>query len=257
VSIVDRAESRGHGGFYAETFAVWMLLYIGLSYTLAMLPVQQNRLLLAGFAMLTSLTALAWPVARGVPWRQVREDVGLNLGPLKPGRPRWLEPFAGLGCYATALPLLFAGVLAMLALMAIQRAIGGAAPRGLTPHEKPTHPIVGWVLKAGWWGRLLVFLVASVIAPIVEETMFRGVLLRYLRDATWRWGFIASALASATLVSFVFAAIHPQGWLAIPALMALSFAFCLFREWRGTLVPAIVAHGMNNGLVMWLLMSLA
>jgi membrane protease YdiL (CAAX protease family) len=31
--------------------------------------------------------------------------------------------------------------------------------------------------------------------------------------------------------------------------MALAFGFSLAREWRGTLVPAIVAHGLNNGMV--------
>ena len=99
-------------------------------------------------------------------------------------------------------------------------------------------------------------LVASIVAPIVEETMFRGVLHRHLRDATARLGYVASALASATVTSFVFAAIHPQGWMAVPALMALAFAFTLVREWRGTLVPCIIAHGLNNGLLMWLLISL-
>ncbi|HEV3025798.1 MAG TPA: CPBP family intramembrane glutamic endopeptidase, partial [Pirellulales bacterium] len=95
---------------------------------------------------------------------------------------------------------------------------------------------------APWWGRVQVLFVASVAAPIVEETMFRGVLHRHLRDATSLLGYAASALASATVASFVFAAIHPQGWLAVPALMALAFAFTLTREWRGTLVPSIIAQ---------------
>jgi len=148
-------------------------------------------------------------------------------------------------------------VLLMLALIAAGRAVdGGAGPPGLTPDEVPNHPIVGWVLSAGWWVRLQLLIVASVVAPIVEETMFRGVLHRHLRDATAELGYIASALASATVASFVFAAVHPQGLLAVPALMALAFAFTLVREWRGTLVPGMVAHGLNNGLAMWLLISL-
>jgi hypothetical protein len=35
--------------------------------------------------------------------------------------------------------------------------------------------------------------------------------------------------------------------------MALAFTFTLIREWRGTLVPAMIAHGINNGAVTLLL----
>jgi membrane protease YdiL (CAAX protease family) len=47
--------------------------------------------------------------------------------------------------------------------------------------------------------------------------------------------------------------IHPQGLEAVPILMALAFTFCLVREWRGSLVPAMIAHGISNGLVLTLL----
>jgi membrane protease YdiL (CAAX protease family) len=113
--------------------------------------------------------------------------------------------------------------------------------------------VVEYVLRPDWWARLQVLLLASVIAPIVEETMFRGVLYRHLREASSRLGFVLSILVSAVLVSFVFAVIHPQGLEAVPLLMALAFAFCLMREWRGTLLPSMIAHGINNGLVLSLL----
>jgi membrane protease YdiL (CAAX protease family) len=258
VLLLLRKQSRalvmrtGQGGIYAETFALWMLVYIGLSYAVAMLPIERNRLLFLGGAMLASLAVLAWPVVRGVPWRQVREDIGLHLG-----RRPWLEPFAGAGCYLTALPLLLAGVLVMLVLMAVERALrGDAGAAGLTPDSMPSHPIVHWVVNAPWWGRVQVLIVAAVVAPIVEETMFRGVLHRHLRDATWRLGYVASVVASATVASFVFAAIHPQGWLGVPPLMALALAFTLTREWRGTLVPSMVAHGINNAVATWVLIWL-
>jgi membrane protease YdiL (CAAX protease family) len=79
--------------------------------------------------------------------------------------------------------------------------------------------------------------------------MFRGVLYRHLREATSRWHGLLSFVLSAGVVSLVFAAIHPQGLLGIPPLMGLAFAFTLAREWRGTLLPAMVAHGINNGIV--------
>ena len=36
--------------------------------------------------------------------------------------------------------------------------------------------------------------------------------------------------------------------------MGLATASNLAREWRGTLLPAMVAHGINNGLVFLLLL---
>ena len=95
----------------------------------------------------------------------------------------------------------------------------------------------------------LIFL-AAVIAPLVEEIMFRGVLYRQLREATAIGGRVPSVVFSAVLSSFIFAVIHPQGMLAVPVLMALACNFVLAREWRGTLIPSMVAHGLNNGLVL-------
>ena len=48
---------------------------------------------------------------------------------------------------------------------------------------------------------------------------------------------------------FLFAAIHPQGWIAIPALMGIAIGMNLMREWRGTVIPSMVVHGVSNGLV--------
>jgi membrane protease YdiL (CAAX protease family) len=83
--------------------------------------------------------------------------------------------------------------------------------------------------------------------------MFRGVLYRHLREASARLGAWISVIASALVVSFLFAVIHPQGIVAVPVLMSLAFGFTMMREWRGTLIPGMVAHGLNNGLVTLLM----
>ena len=87
--------------------------------------------------------------------------------------------------------------------------------------------------------------------------MFRGVLYRHLREMSDRLGFTLSVILSALIVSFVFAVIHPQGLLGVPVLMGLALAFNLAREWRGTLIPAMIAHGINNGAVTLLLYLVA
>ncbi len=234
----------GNGGIYAETFAAYLVLFQVLGYATRWLPASNARLLLMAAVMVASLAALAWPVLRGVPWSQVRRDLGLGAG-----RRPLLELFLGVVSYVTALPLVLAGLFLMLALTGLARQLGyPVSPFG------PAHPIVGLALRADAWTWLQVALVACVLAPLVEEIMFRGVLYRHLREATGRWHPAFSVLLSAVASSFVFAAVHPQGLLGIPVLMALAGAFALAREWRETLIPPMIAHGLNNGAVMLVLM---
>jgi membrane protease YdiL (CAAX protease family) len=228
-----------------------MVLYLGLGYAFRRVPAGHLALSLNLLAMLLSLTVLAWPVVCGVPWPQLRDDIGW-----RGERRRGLGLVLGLGTYLAALPLAAAGLAATLALIFLQRHYGGG-PDPLRPGEGPSHPIVGVALRADGRVWLQLVLVASVAAPVVEETMFRGVLYRHLREATGRLAPALSALVSALASSFVFAVIHPQGWLGVPLLMALALAFALAREWRGSLVPGMVAHGLNNGVAALLLFGLS
>ena len=242
-------------GIYAETFAIWLLLFYGLQLIAgivgAMMP--ENAMVFVILAFFSSLAVLGWPVIRGWAWGEIRRDIGWTFGRTPP-----LEPIIGLGGYFMALPLLAIGVLLTLLLIQIQGVLDGMfgdpETNIFSPIGGPAHPIITEVAQGGWAVRIQILLVASVAAPIVEETMFRGVLYRHLRDWSSRWGVILSILLSGTISSFVFAFIHPQGWVAIPALMGLAYGFVIVREWRGTLLPSMVIHGVSNGLVMSLLM---
>lgn len=240
-----------HGGIYTETFAVYLLLFLGLSvagrFVLQATGLKQGSLALSGVAALASLTALFWPVLRGVSWRQVRQDIGWIAGrhPLR-------EALYGVVCYVTSLPMLAVALVIVVVLTKLRDRLGWG-PGEFDPSNAPGHPIVFSVANAGWWIWLEVLFVASIVAPLVEETMFRGVLYRHVREATSPLPPVSSVLVSALLVSFVFAVIHPQGVLGVPALMALAIAFALMREWRGTLIPSMVAHGINNGVATLLL----
>ena len=231
------------GGIYAEAFATWLLLFLGLN-KIAALCLQGFRfpLLVSESVTLLSLAgAAAWPVFRGIPWRQVRREIGLTLGE-KP----LLEPFIGIANYAMMIPILGVGVVLTWLAMMLQSAILG----GNIHANAPSHPITPVVAGGDWWVRVQVLLLASVIAPIVEETVFRGLLYRHLREVTNRWGRFLSVVVAGTLVSFVFAAIHPQGLVTVPALMSIAYGLTLVREWRGTLIPSMVTHGISNGVVM-------
>jgi membrane protease YdiL (CAAX protease family) len=236
----------GTGGVYAETFAWYLVVFFGGSYLLGRLPVPEEfRPLVLALAAVGSLAVLAWPVLRGVPWAQVRAEIGWTAG-RRPG----LEPLVGVGCYLVGLPLVVAGFVAYLLATAALHALG-------VPPEPPSHPVVDWVLHSGWGPRLQLILDACVLAPLVEETMFRGVLYRHLREASAGAGRVGSVIFSVAVASFVFAVIHPQGLLFVPVLMALATAFALAREWRGTLVPPMIAHGITNGMTMLLLLTAA
>ena len=115
------------------------------------------------------------------------------------------------------------------------------------------HPIIVDVAHGGFEVRVFLFLLAAVAAPIIEETMFRGVLYRQLRSSTQKFGLLFSIITSVLITSFLFAAIHPQGWIAIPALMSIAIGMNLMREWRGTIIPSMIVHGMSNGIVISIL----
>jgi membrane protease YdiL (CAAX protease family) len=230
-----------YAAIYAETFALWLVVFLGMSWAASMIDVGQSRLLLSSVGMLISLSVLGWPVLRGIPWRQVRVDIGWTAGRL-----RVAEPFFGLASLVLSVPLLVVGLIASLILVGVKQLLGGADLTG----DAPVHPIVQFLQNPSPWLVVQVFFAASVVAPIVEETMFRGVLYRQLRSATGYWGFAMSFLASAVVVSFIFALIHPQGWVAAPALMGVALALTIAREWRVTLLPGMLHHGIHNACLL-------
>jgi membrane protease YdiL (CAAX protease family) len=243
---------RGHHGAYAETFAIWLFAFVILQIAagIVALAIPDFTMLCAFVAFMLSLVCLAWPVIRGIPWSDVRADIGLTAGRSPVG-----EPFLGLASYLMTLPILGAGVIVTYIFLIIDTMTAEAGPT-FAPAGGPAHPIVAELGSGNALLVLQVLLVASVAAPIVEETMFRGVLYRHLRDASRRLGFAVSVILSTLVNAFVFAIIHPQGWVAVPALMGLAVGFTLAREWRGTLVPSMVMHAVSNGLVLTLLVVL-
>jgi membrane protease YdiL (CAAX protease family) len=192
----------------------------------------------------------------------VAEDIGLTL----PSRSRAAlgsELVCGPVGYALSLPFLLVGVIVSLPFLFA--CLGGdplagarallAQAGGLEPKGMPIHPAVEILVEGDFSTRLAIFLLATVAAPVVEEIFFRGVLYRHLRSRTWRLGTVRSWIVSGLVSSVLFAVIHPQGLAVVPALSGLAIGFCLVREWRGSLLPGMLAHGINNGVAL-LLVSL-
>lgn len=93
---------------------------------------------------------------------------------------------------------------------------------------------------------VLTFLTLVVLAPIVEEVLFRG----YLYSKTRRYlGMVASSL----IVSAVFGALHGQ-WNVGIVVFAMSVVCCFIREKiTGTIWASVLTHMLRNGLAFYIL----
>ena len=70
-----------------------------------------------------------------------------------------------------------------------------------------------------------------------------------------RLGLWLSVAASVLVTGFVFAIIHPQGWLGVPVLLALATAFAVVAgELQRSLVSPMIAHGINNAVALLFLL---
>lgn len=245
----SRVEPTTHHGVYAETFAIWMLTFFGMQLLLGPLTglaadvgvgtVEDLVLPASIVAFFASLIALAWPAVRGVRLATMRQDVGLHFGR------GVVEIFYGILAWMVAVPMLFIGAILMMFLTWLVQSQTGETPA-------PSHPVQQAIADANFWGLLQIYVLASVAAPIVEETMFRGVFYSHLRGLMRTWAVPVAMVLAAVVSSLIFAAIHPQGLVAIPPLAGLAVGFCVAREVRGSLVAPMVAHGLSNALVMTL-----
>lgn len=181
-----------------------------------------------------TLIAMFWPALRGVPIRAMMRDMGVHRGVGV-----WTEIRAGIVGYCAVLPFFAAGVLVMFALQYGFAAVGIEV-------AAPAHPDMVGLGEISIQKRIVLLAMAGVFAPVTEELMFRGALFRGLRA---RWGFGVSAV----VLAVIFAAIHPQGALAIPPLAALAVGFAGLREWRDSLIAPILAHAIHNSTLVILL----
>lgn len=92
---------------------------------------------------------------------------------------------------------------------------------------------------------VIAFVLVVVIAPLVEETLFRGYLYGKLRRHV---GLIIATL----LVSVAFGVLHGQVNVGIDT-FALSIVLCLLREFTGSIWAGVLLHVTKNGLAFYLL----
>lgn len=94
---------------------------------------------------------------------------------------------------------------------------------------------------------------ATLVAPLAEELLFRAALFRYLRTRIPRW-------LALLLPGTVFAALHVN-WISLDGLasfaplITLAVVFSLAYERTGRIGTAVVAHGLFNLHTILILLS--
>jgi len=223
------------GSVFLETFALFLVAFLALS-SIAGVVEATTGVAVTPILMWLILPVAFWPMARGVSWDAWRHAAGWHRG-----RGVLREIGAGVIGYVAGLPVLALGIGLTLALIQLWSLLAPAGEAG--GGAGPVHPIVGEAQGATAAQIASIYLLGVVWAPIVEETFFRGCLFHHLR------GKLSPVLAS-LVVGFIFAVIHPQGILAVPAIASLGFVFSMIREWRGSIIANATAHALNNAVLL-------
>ena len=92
--------------------------------------------------------------------------------------------------------------------------------------------------------KILLLVAAALLAPMVEELLFRGLLQNAIADKIPIW---AAILISA----LVFGAVH-MDYHAFPVLAGMGIVFGLLYHLTGSLRVTILAHMINNSAALLL-----
>jgi len=133
--------------------------------------------------------------------------------------------------YIAQLPIVVAGLVIAVALMSVLPASNHPLSQELTDGKTPV---------------ILLVLGATVLAPFIEEIIFRGLICQALVKK------FADPTKAILLSSFMFGAIHPQGipmWIALASVGAVSCQ--LFRHTR-CLWSSMLFHGLHNLVIVML-----
>lgn len=160
-------------------------------------------------------------------------DIGLSADNL------WKNVLWGIVGYCAMAPLI-------LTAERIWRDIQKFTPEGI---DTPVNPITSMFASSNTFAVGASLVSAVLLAPLFEEIFFRGALYQGMRV---RQGFAVSALASAA----AFAIMHPFPASFLPVFI-MGMGFAVMMEARRSLVPAITAHAIHNGLSFLMLFLLS
>jgi membrane protease YdiL (CAAX protease family) len=234
------------GSVAIETVAVFVLGFIGLKVLASVVDGVYGPKIAMWVALAAQwllLLTIFYPVLRGMPRREWMVRLGLYRGEgvLK-------EIGAGFVAYLASLPVFVAAAAGSMVLVMVQKAVRTA----IWPDAKPglpDNPIVDLLGSSNPWLIVFFFLLASLWAPLVEESIFRGCLYRQLRSG-WHW--FPAALVTALAFGFM----HGYPVLMLGPVISLGFCFAMIREWRGSLIASMTGHCLHNASALLIMLSI-
>jgi membrane protease YdiL (CAAX protease family) len=195
---------------------------------------KESKLLFNVIAIPALATILIWPKFFGASFSSIFSSFGFKLGGVKKILTDLIvAPTVYLGFWVPLIAVLFIYTLVLQIL-------------GVSI-EEGAHPIVPILLDSkNSTVFLTIMILAVVVAPVIEEIMFRGVFYSWLRS-------FLSPIFAIPISAFIFAIIHPQGAIGIVPLTLIGMMLAFLREWRGSLVAPMLAHACVNGGTMLML----
>lgn len=107
---------------------------------------------------------------------------------------------------------------------------------GLTP---PSTDVYSKLLgQTTWYTLILNLLLAGVLAPLVEETLFRGIIFGSLQAYFGKW-------TAAVISAAIFSGLHFQAYGFIPRFI-LGIALVYLYDKYKSLYPSVGLHALNN-----------
>lgn len=226
------------GSVYLETFAALLVGFLVFKFAMGLAGMLLEKRADPGTLLTVTLGAqwllvpcAFWAVFRGVGWARFRRQSGFNAGE---GLVR--EVGAGVFAYLASLPVFLMAAVVTAGLVWVRQAVQKSL--GVEP-TKPGNPIQDLLVHATNVQLVVLFVLATCWAPLVEELVFRGSVYRHLRS---RMGMAGSAVVSAIL----FGLMHGYEWMLLLPVMTLGFNFAVVREWRSSLAASMVMHFLHN-----------
>jgi len=194
---------------------IYVMLAYGTYWLMERWPYERILLYLNAFVTQLAFVLLIWTVKRVRHWEWA--DFGWHAVSFKKVLPKIL------------------GLYALTWVINISYAIF-LYQHGLTPPETDVYTkLLG---QATWYTLILNLILAGVLAPVVEEVLFRGVVFGSLQAYFGKW-------TSAVLSAMIFSALHFQAYGFFPRFMLGMILVYLYDKYK-SLYPAIGLHALNN-----------
>ncbi|MGO9605810.1 MAG: lysostaphin resistance A-like protein [Candidatus Binataceae bacterium] len=137
----------------------------------------------------------------------------------------------------------------LLLLLLVALAIGGAihlTPVHTSAMKQPSLPTLAWTHSE----RYFMLLVVAPTAAICEETIYRGLILRFLATPIGLW---PAMIVQALLFAYMHGGVNQPPFLFVNGSI-LGFLLALLVDWRGNLRAAMAIHFVIDAIQLTLLL---